>query len=99
MATRAQATQFGVCIDNSGYAASLEVGKLYRVVPDEEAFRHGYLRVTDESGEDYGYAAERFFLLQVPPPLARALSGRSGRRAHGPNQTLQPTSQKARRRR
>jgi hypothetical protein len=32
--------------------ACLPVGKLYRVIPDEEAERHGYLRVMDESGED-----------------------------------------------
>ncbi len=92
-----RATQFGVCIDNRGYAASLEVGKLYRVIPDEEASRHGYLRVVDESGEDYGYSAERFFVLKVPPPVAHALSGRSNRRAHRPSRALQLTAQKARR--
>lgn len=92
-----RATQFGVCIDNRGYAASLEVGKLYRVIPDEEASKHGYLRVVDESGEDYGYAAERFFLLKVPQPLAHALSGRSDRRARGPNKALQPATHKAHR--
>jgi hypothetical protein len=94
MGTRAQATQFGVCIDNRGYAASLEVGKLYRVVPDQQASQHGYIRVTDESGEDYGYAAERFFLLKVPQPVARALSGNSNRRAHRPDKTLRPAAQK-----
>jgi hypothetical protein len=60
------APQFVVCIDNGGYAASLELGKLYRVVPDEEAAEHGYTRVVDESGEDYGYSAERFVMLTVP---------------------------------
>lgn len=34
--------------------ASLDIGKLYRVIPDKEAESHGYLRVIDESGEDYG---------------------------------------------
>ena len=98
MRTKARrATQFGVCIDNRGYAASLEVGKLYRVIPDERASKHGYIRVVDESGEDYGYAAERFFVLKVPQPIAQALSGRSDRRAHGPNKALQPTAQKTRR--
>ena len=62
-----------VCIDNTGYPASLEVGKLYRVIPDEEAAAHGYIRVIDESGEDYGYAAERFFPLEVPQALEKAL--------------------------
>ena len=64
---------FAVCINNKKYEASLEVGKLYRVIPDEEAESHGYLRVVDESGEDYGYSAERFYRLEVPAPLERAL--------------------------
>jgi hypothetical protein len=64
---------FAVCINNKKYEASLEVGKLYRVIPDKEAESHGYVRVVDESGEDYGYAADRFFRLEVPPTLERAL--------------------------
>jgi hypothetical protein len=68
-----QATHFAVCVNNEGYKASLEVGKLYRVILDEEAASHGYLRVIDESGEDYGYAADRFFPLEVPQALADAL--------------------------
>ena len=56
-----QVPQFAVCINNEGYAASLEVGKLYQVIPDATAATHGYIRVVDESGEDYGYAATRFF--------------------------------------
>jgi len=68
-----QERYFAVCINNKKYQASLEVGKLYRVIPDEEAESHGYLRVIDESGEDYGYSADRFFRLAVPRPLERAL--------------------------
>ena len=64
---------FAVCIDNQGYEASLEAGNLYRLLPDREAEAHGYVRVIDESGEDYGYAANRFFRLPIPAPLARAL--------------------------
>jgi hypothetical protein len=68
-----QGRYFAVCINNKKYEASLEIGKLYRVIPDEEAESRGYLRVVDESGEDYGYAANRFFRLEVPRPLERAL--------------------------
>jgi hypothetical protein len=53
-------SQFAICISNSGYEASLEVGNLYRVVPSDEASSHGYIRVIDESGEDYGYLVSRF---------------------------------------
>ena len=68
-----QAIFFAVCINNKKYEASLEIGKLYRVIPDEDAESHGYLRIVDESGEDYGYAADRFFRLELPRPLERAL--------------------------
>ncbi len=65
--------RFVVCVNNKGYEASLERGKLYQVIPDSEAERHGYLRVVDESGEDYGYTADRFFPIDLPKPLEKAL--------------------------
>ena len=68
-----QQVHFAVCIDNDGYEASLELGKLYRIMPDENAEAHGYIRVVDESGEDYAYSLKRFFRLEVPRPLERAL--------------------------
>jgi hypothetical protein len=68
-----QEIAFAVCINNKKYEASLDVGKLYRILPDVEAESRGYLRVIDESGEDYGYAANRFFRLELPRPLERAL--------------------------
>lgn len=68
-----QQVHFAVCIDNGGYEASLELGKLYRITPDEKAEAHGYIRVIDESGEDYGYSLKRFFRLEVPRPLEKAL--------------------------
>ena len=68
-------TRFAVCLNNSGNEASLEVGKLYQVLPDEEAVRHGYLRVIDESGEDYWHAAEMFYLIELPQELAITLRG------------------------
>jgi len=45
-----QAVQFVVCLDNTGYPASLEVGKLYRFMEDEDAKAEGLMRVVDESG-------------------------------------------------
>jgi hypothetical protein len=65
--------RFAVCIENKGYEASLEIGKLYRVLSDRAAERHGYLRIVDESGEDYGYAADRFLAIDVPKPVEKAL--------------------------
>ena len=65
--------QFVVCLKNDDYAASLEVGKLYQIVPDKEAEKLGGLRVIDEDGEDYFYDATMFCLLQVPPVVAQTL--------------------------
>ncbi len=64
---------FVVCLNNEGYKASLEVGKLYRTVPDKEAAEHGYLRVVDESGEDYAFAANRFHSVSLPQTVEQAL--------------------------
>jgi len=65
--------KFVVCLNNEGYLASLEIGKLYRIIPDNEAEKLGGLRVIDEDGEDYLYDAEMFCPLQVPPIVAQTL--------------------------
>jgi hypothetical protein len=64
---------FVVCLDNEGYPASLEVGKLYRYIPDRKADAEGLLRVIDESGEDYGFEARRFHQITVPRVVEKAL--------------------------
>lgn len=66
--------RFVVCLNNTDFAASLEVGKLYLVVPDKTAEKLGGLRVVDEDGEDYLYDADLFCPLQVPPIVAQTLS-------------------------
>lgn len=68
-----QSLQFGLCLNNEGYAASLKVGKVYRVIQDDEAGSHGYISVIDESGEDYAYTASRFHLIQLPIAVEKAL--------------------------
>ena len=70
---RARDKQFAVCIDNEGYQASLELGKLYRLLPAKEAQAHGLVRIVDESGEDYAYSANRFHSMKIPPIIERAL--------------------------
>ncbi len=65
--------KFAVCLNNENFLASLEIGKLYQVIPDEEAEKLGGLRVIDEDGEDYFYDAELFCPLPVPPLVAQTL--------------------------
>ena len=69
-------TKFAVCINNKGYKASLEVGKLYEVITDQEAETDDMIRVIDEDGEDYLFEASLFYPLAIPPDLAVALHQR-----------------------
>ncbi len=68
-----QSAHFVVCLNNEGYKASLEVGKLYRFIPDEEAEAEGLIRVVDESGEDYAFEAARFHPVSLPATVEKAL--------------------------
>lgn len=64
--------QFAVCIDNTGYPASLERYKIYRALPDEEAARDGDICTVGESGEAYLYLAPCFVTIEVPQAAERA---------------------------
>ncbi|RJQ49739.1 MAG: hypothetical protein C4530_22870 [Desulfobacteraceae bacterium] len=68
-----QTLQFALCLDNGGYQASLEVGKLYPMIPDEDAAAHGYIRIIDESGEDYAFTTNRFHLVDLPHSIGQIL--------------------------
>jgi hypothetical protein len=67
-------TRFAVCVDNSEYPASLEIHKIYRVVPDHDAEREGDLRIIDESGEDYLFPDRYFVMMDLPQETERALA-------------------------
>ena len=69
-------TKFAVCLENKGFEASLEVGKLYEVVTDTEAENDDMIRVIDEDGEDYLFEAKIFYSLVLPTDLAVALHQR-----------------------
>jgi len=66
--------RFAICIDNSGYPASLELHKIYRILPDKQARTDGDVRVIDESGEDYLFPADYFILIDLPQTIVRALN-------------------------
>jgi hypothetical protein len=73
MAVAPQQRLFAVCVNNQGFPASLEVRKLYEVVPDSEAAAEGLVRVIDESGEDYLYPAAYFRPLELSADVQQAL--------------------------
>ncbi|MBI1372185.1 MAG: hypothetical protein GC159_05415 [Phycisphaera sp.] len=69
-------TTYLICINNTGYEASLEPRKLYAVMPDQTATQHGRVRVIDESGEDYLFPQELFLPIAVTATIATALKPR-----------------------
>ncbi|HLF91218.1 MAG TPA: hypothetical protein VI451_19895 [Anaerolineales bacterium] len=74
MATKNKFPKFAICINNKDYPASLELHKIYRIIPDEEAEAEDDVRVIDESGEDYLFPAEYFLLLALPAALTKQLT-------------------------
>ena len=71
--TKSNETEFAVCLRNDGYAASLEVHKIYRILPDPQAEKDGDLRIVDESGEDYLYPSDWFVAIAVPKVVEASL--------------------------
>jgi hypothetical protein len=62
-----------ICLDNAGYEVSLERRKIYVALADTKAERSGYLRIIDESGEDYLYPVQRFVAAELPISTRRAV--------------------------
>jgi hypothetical protein len=65
--------QLVVCVNNEGYAASLEKRKLYVMLRDATAEKHGLRRVIDESGEDYLYPKIFFRPIALPQSIKKAV--------------------------
>jgi hypothetical protein len=65
--------QFVVCVSNKGYAASLEIRKIYRLIPDKAGAKRGLVRVVDEFSEDYLYPKEYFVAIKLPEETQKAV--------------------------
>ena len=72
MRTSDRNIRFAICL-SAGADEDLQEGKVYRVLLDPKAVEVGCLRVIDDSGEDYLYAAKRFFVVDVPEKERRRL--------------------------
>ena len=66
--------KYVVCVRNDDYPASLELRKLYRVLEDDFAGKHGMVRVIDESGEDYLYPNDFFVQVDLPAAIQKTLA-------------------------
>jgi hypothetical protein len=78
-------SRYVLCVRNGTYRFSLQPRKVYRVLSDSTADRHGLVRVIDESGEDYLFPANLFVPIEVPargkPAFVRARASRLARPA------------------
>ena len=83
-------TNYVICV-HAEESEDIEIRKVYEVLPDDSAAKRGFLRVVDESGEDYLYPKECFAPVDLTGEAVRAFSSRPGRAR------MQPTAQKARR--
>ncbi|MFZ2087886.1 MAG: hypothetical protein WAU47_04860 [Desulfobaccales bacterium] len=72
MAKPKETYSFALCIENKD-CEDLEKRKIYQALTDEEAEKEGYIRVIDESGEDYLYPQAYFILIQLPREAQEAL--------------------------
>ena len=72
---KAERTQsrFAICINNDAYPDDLKARTVYQVLPDDSAARSDYIRVIDETGEDYLYPAKYFIFVDVPLEAEKAL--------------------------
>jgi hypothetical protein len=66
-------SMIAICIDNTDYEMSLERRKVYPVLPDADAAQSNYVRVIDETSEDYLFPASRFILVPFTRDLEAAV--------------------------
>jgi hypothetical protein len=64
--------RFVICVHNEDYPASLELRKVYQVLPGAASAAHHLIRVIDESGEDYLYPERYFIPIQLPKAAEEA---------------------------
>ena len=69
--------RFVVCVCNDDYPVSLELRKIYEVIPDPDAERHNQIRVIDETGEDYLFPADWFVPIALPDAARDAFKAAS----------------------
>ncbi len=65
--------RYVICVRNDE-CEDLEVRKIYQVLPDKRAAANGYVRVIDESGEDYLYPEAYFVTVRLSQEVQRAVA-------------------------
>ena len=71
--SKATTKRFVICVQNEGYSASIERRKIYVMLRDPVAEKHGQLRIVDESGDDYLYPKMFFRSIALPQSIKKAV--------------------------
>ncbi len=74
MAKKKPSRRYLLCIKNDDYPASLELLKIYKVIPDAAAAVRHFVRVVDESGEDYLFPETYFIPIELPKVAVRVFA-------------------------
>ena len=65
--------QFALCLENEGNEASLILRKVYRILPDARAAKDDFVRIVDESGEDYLFHKSQFAFVNFPQAVRKRI--------------------------
>ncbi|MGE0886574.1 MAG: hypothetical protein AB7P14_23800 [Blastocatellales bacterium] len=64
---------FALCVDNTDYKGSLIPGKVYKIIANPKAAKDDFVRIIDESGEDYLYHKSYFLFVDFPPVVKKRI--------------------------
>jgi hypothetical protein len=72
----AVANKYAICVNNEGVEVSLDVFRVYRMLPDAQAKLARMVRIVDNEGEDYLYPSDYFVPISVPKAAESAVANR-----------------------
>jgi hypothetical protein len=70
--------RYAICVCNDGHAASLDLWKVYRQLPDKNAEQDAMVRVVDNEDEDYLYPADWFVPIDLPASVEKRMKSTGG---------------------
>jgi hypothetical protein len=64
--------RFVMCINSKGYERDLTLHKVYKVISSKKEEQGGWLRIVDETGENYLYSAKHFAPVELSEPAEQS---------------------------
>jgi len=69
-----RAIAYAMCIDPANYKMSLTLGKAYQVLKPGRGSPRGWLRIIDDTEEDYYFPSSMFVKVELPAKARRAIA-------------------------